>query len=155
MRLVIQRTTQARVLVDDKIIAEIGTGMLVLAGIARSDTQVEADYLARRVPELRIFTDTSGPDKTGKMNLTLRQVEGSVLIVPNFTLYGDCSKGRRPGFDMAARPEAARPLFDYLVAAFINNGAATKVGVFGADMKVELVNDGPVTFVLDSLPTQL
>jgi D-tyrosyl-tRNA(Tyr) deacylase len=144
--MVIQRTTQARVLVDDRNIAEIGTGMLILAGVARSDSQADADYLAKRVPDLRIFTDDRG-----KMNLDLKQVAGSVLLIPNFTLYGDCSKGRRPGFDLAARPEVAKPLFDYLVEAFVSNGTPTKTGVFGAHMKVELVNDGPVTFVIDSV----
>jgi D-tyrosyl-tRNA(Tyr) deacylase len=156
MRMVIQRTTQARVLVGDTVIAEIGMGMLVLAGVARSDSHADADYLAKRVHDLRIFADNTGADNTGaddrgKMNLDLKQVAGSVLLLPNFTLYGDCSKGRRPGFDLAARPEAARPLFDYLVEAFVNNGTPTKAGVFGAHMKVELVNDGPVTFVVDSV----
>ena len=145
MRIVIQRTTQARVLLDNKIIAEIGPGMLILAGIAHSDTQADADYLVKRIPELRIFKDD-----TGKMNLDLRQIGGAVLFVPNFTLYGDCSRGRRPGFDRAARPEAAKPLFDYMVNALIDSGTPTQAGVFGADMTVELVNDGPVTFVLDS-----
>jgi D-tyrosyl-tRNA(Tyr) deacylase len=134
------------VLVGDTTIAEIGLGMLILAGIAQSDSQADADYLARRAPHLRIFQDAGG-----KMNLDLRQVGGSLLLIPNFTLYGDCSKGRRPGFEMAARPEVAKPLFDYLVEAFRNQGTPTKVGVFGADMKVELVNDGPVTFVMDSV----
>jgi D-tyrosyl-tRNA(Tyr) deacylase len=120
--------------------------MLILAGIARSDSQADADYLARRVPDLRIFTDDQG-----KMNLDLKQVAGSVLLIPNFTLYGDCSKGRRPGFDLAARPEVAKALFEYLLQAFVSSGAPTKAGIFGADMKVELVNDGPVTFVIDSV----
>jgi D-tyrosyl-tRNA(Tyr) deacylase len=124
--------------------------MLILAGIGRSDSQADADYLARRVADLRIFADKE-PDKGGKMNLDLRQVGGSVLLIPNFTLYGDCSKGRRPGFDLAAPPEVAKPLFDYLVGAFIRNGTPTKTGVFGADMKVELVNDGPVTFFIESI----
>lgn len=146
MRMVIQRTTQARVLVGDEIIAEIGLGMLILAGIGRADSEADADYLVRRVRDLRIFSDDRG-----KMNLDLGQVAGSVLLIPNFTLYGDCSKGRRPGFDLAARPELAKPLIDYLLQAFRSHGTPTKAGVFGADMKVELINAGPVTFVIDSM----
>ena len=145
MRLVIQRTAQARVVVDGRIIAEIGAGMLILAGIACSDSRTDAEYLAKRVPELRIFADD-----IGKMNLDLRQVAGSVLIIPNFTLCADWSRGRRPAFDAAARPEVAKPLFEYLIELFMNKGIPTKTGLFGADMRVELVNDGPVSFVLDS-----
>jgi D-tyrosyl-tRNA(Tyr) deacylase len=145
MRLVIQRIIHARVVSEGKVVAEIASGMLILAGIGRSDSYAEAQYLAKRVPELRIFKDDAG-----KMNLNLKQANGSLLLVPNFTLYGDCSRGRRPGFDAAARPEIAKPLFDYLVSLFMNNNIPTESGIFGADMQVELINDGPVTFVLES-----
>jgi D-aminoacyl-tRNA deacylase len=145
MRLVIQRIIHARVVSEGKVVAEIASGMLILAGIGRSDSYAEAQYLSKRVPELRIFKDDAG-----KMNLNLKQANGSLLLVPNFTLYGDCSRGRRPGFDAAARPEIAKPLFDYLVSLFMNNNIPTESGIFGADMQVELINDGPVTFVLES-----
>jgi D-tyrosyl-tRNA(Tyr) deacylase len=145
MRLVIQRTTHAKVLVDNREIANIGIGMLVLVAIATTDTPTEANYFARRLPELRIF-----PDLNGKMNLNLSQVGGSLLLVPNFTLYADCSRGRRPDFNRGASPDVARPLFHMLLEAFMNNGTPTQAGLFGADMKVHLVNDGPITLVLDS-----
>ncbi len=120
--------------------------MLILAGIRKGDTESHAEYLADRISKIRIFRDAEG-----KMNLDLREAGGSVLVAPNFTLYGDCRKGRRPGFEQAARPEEARPLFEFFVNKLRESGIRAETGVFGADMEVSLVNDGPVTFVLDSL----
>jgi D-tyrosyl-tRNA(Tyr) deacylase len=127
------------------ITGEIGTGMLIFVGISKEDSTAQADYLASKVARLRIFADSSG-----KMNVDVREAGGSILAVPNFTLCGDCRKGRRPAFDQAARPEHARPLFDYFVLKLKESGIPVQTGVFGEHMRVELVNDGPVTLVLDS-----
>jgi D-tyrosyl-tRNA(Tyr) deacylase len=127
------------------ITGEISRGLLVFAGFSISDSTSQADYLAVKIPQLRIFEDGAG-----KMNLDIREAGGSLLVVPNFTLYGDCRKGRRPAFDQAARPDHARPLFDYFVGKLRESGLAVHTGVFGAHMRVELWNDGPVTLVLDS-----
>jgi D-tyrosyl-tRNA(Tyr) deacylase len=131
------------------ISGEIGVGMLIFAGFSKDDSTIQADYLAAKIPQLRIFADASG-----KMNLNIREVGGSILAVPNFTLYGDCRKGRRPAFDQAARPELARPLFDHLVEKLRGSGIPVQTGVFGAGMLVELLNDGPVTFVLEAQAAQ-
>ena len=145
MRLVIQRVRQARVDVDGRCCGSIGVGLLVLVGIAKSDTTGDADYLAEKLLGLRIF-----PDQDGKMNRSVVDVGGGLLIVSNFTLYGDCGKGRRPSFDLAAGPEQARSLYDYFVGQLRARGGTVETGVFQAAMEVHLVNDGPVTLLCES-----
>ena len=145
MRFLIQRVTRASVKVDGDLAASIGSGMLVLVGIAQADTRKEADYLAEKLVNLRIF-----PDAEGRMNRSALDVGAELLLVSQFTLYGDCRKGRRPSFDAAAPPAAARELYEYVVEAVSAKGLATQSGVFQAHMKVELVNDGPVTFLLET-----
>lgn len=145
MRFVIQRVSRASVRVDGKLVAEIGHGLLVLAGIAATDLSAQADYMAGKLVNLRIF-----PDSEGRMNRSALDVSASLLIVSQFTLYGDCRKGRRPSFDAAAPPEAARELYEYLVSRVREYGLVTETGVFQAHMEVELVNDGPVTLWLES-----
>jgi len=145
MRAVIQRVSRARVLVDQEVIGQIAAGLLVLLGVAATDTEADADYLADKVTGLRIFEDADG-----KMNLGVGDVHGAILAVSQFTLYGDARKGRRPSFDAAARPEQARQLYEYFVGKIRAAGLACETGRFQAEMKVELVNDGPVTILLDS-----
>ena len=145
MRFVIQRVTRASVRIDGKLEAEIGKGLLVLVGIAATDLPAQADYLADKLIHLRVF-----PDDAGRMNRSALEVNAALLLVSQFTLYGDCRKGRRPSFDNAAPPELARGLYDYLVARIREKGLVTGTGVFQAHMEVELVNDGPVTLLLDS-----
>jgi D-tyrosyl-tRNA(Tyr) deacylase len=126
-------------------VAEIGPGLLVLVGIATTDLPAEADYMAGKLVNLRIFSDSEG-----RMNRSALDVQASLLLVSQFTLYGDCRKGRRPSFDAAASPELARELYEYVVTKVREHGLVTETGVFQADMAVELVNDGPVTLLLDS-----
>jgi D-tyrosyl-tRNA(Tyr) deacylase len=145
MRLVIQRVTRASVRIDGKLVAETGTGLLVLVGIAATDQAAQADYLAGKLVNLRVF-----PDGEGRMNRSALDVNASLLLVSQFTLYGDCRKGRRPSFDAAAPPELARELYEYLVSKVREHGLVTETGVFQAHMEVELVNDGPVTLLLES-----
>ncbi|MEP7353203.1 MAG: D-aminoacyl-tRNA deacylase [Acidobacteriota bacterium] len=145
MRAVIQRVTQAKVEVDGAIVGQIERGLLVLLGVAKGDTNADADYLAAKIPDLRIFSDANG-----KMNLSLRDTGGALLAVSQFTLYGDCRKGRRPGFDQAAVPEDARALYEHFVEAMRKTGVHVATGVFQADMAVSLVNDGPVTLIVES-----
>ena len=145
MRLVIQRVKQASVTVDGNCVSEIGHGLLVLAGVSHSDTPFDARHLARKTAQLRIFEDADG-----KMNHSVLEIGGSVLTVSQFTLYGDCAKGNRPGFIDAARPEQGERLFNEYVAALTESGVPAKAGIFGADMQVELLNDGPVTILLES-----
>lgn len=145
MRLLIQRVSQASVNVSDKQAGSIGTGLLVFLGVAKSDARADADYLVDKLLGLRIFSDDAG-----KMNLNVSQAGGSLLIVSQFTLYADCRKGRRPSFDDAAPPEAAESLYDYFVEAARKGPVPVETGVFQADMKVHLVNDGPVTIQIDS-----
>ena len=145
MRTVIQRVSRAAVTVDGQVVGAIGRGFLVLVGVTHSDGQPEADWLARKVAGLRIFED-----EAGKMNLGLADVGGAVLVVSQFTLYGDARKGRRPDFIQAARPEQAEPLVDYFVAQLRGQGLPVATGRFRAMMQVELVNDGPVTLWLDT-----
>ncbi len=145
MRLLIQRVSRASVRIEGNLVAEIGAGLLVLAGIAASDTPVQADYLADKLVNLRVF-----PDDEGRMNRSALEVNASLLLVSQFTLYGDCRKGRRPRFDNAAPPERARELYEYLLSGVREKGLATQTGVFQAHMDVELVNDGPVTLLLES-----
>jgi D-tyrosyl-tRNA(Tyr) deacylase len=146
MRVVVQRVSRASVTVTGQVMGAIGRGFLVLLGVAEGDSADDADYLATKVAELRVFDDSEG-----KMNLSLADVGGSVLAISQFTLLGDCRKGRRPSFIKAARPEAAEPLFDRFLHAIRSRGIAVETGRFGAHMRIELVNDGPVTLVIDSI----
>jgi len=145
MRAVIQRVTRARVTVDDQIAGEIGKGLVVLLGISRDDTKSDADYLAARIVALRIFDDADG-----KMNVSLKDVGGGLLVVSQFTLYGDVRRGLRPSWSDAAPPDAAEPLYDYFVESSRKLIEPVETGSFRAMMQVELVNDGPVTLILDS-----
>lgn len=145
MRFIIQRVTEAKVEVEGKTVGEIGTGFLVLIGICEGDTEREADKLVKKLLGMRIFAD-----ETGKMNLSLDDVGGKLLLVSQFTLYADCKKGNRPSFTRAAGPEAANQLYEYIVKQCRQSGKTVECGVFGADMKVSLVNDGPFTVILDS-----
>jgi D-tyrosyl-tRNA(Tyr) deacylase len=145
MRVVIQRVRRASVTVAGEVVGEIAAGWLVLLGVGPTDTTKQADWLAEKVANLRAFNDADG-----KMNLSVQDVNGSVLVVSQFTLYGDCQKGRRPGFSGAAPPAIAEPLYEAFVTALKMLGVPVATGRFGADMQVELVNDGPVTFVIDA-----
>lgn len=145
MRVVLQRVVRARVLVDQEVVGQIGQGLLVLLGVTLTDGVEQARWLADKVVDLRIFNDAAG-----KMNLGLEEVGGEVLVVSQFTLYGDCRKGRRPSFVEAAGPETAVPLYEAFIEALRARGIKTAVGRFGAMMQVELINDGPVTLILDS-----
>ncbi len=145
MRAVVQRVTRARVTVDDKLVGEIRNGLVVLLGIARDDTKLDAAYLAEKICALRIFDDDEG-----KMNLSVKEVSGGVLIVSQFTLYGDVRRGLRPSWIDAAAPEVAEPLYDFFVRQTGTLISEVATGSFRALMQVELVNDGPVTILLDS-----
>ena len=145
MRIVLQRVQQARVDVDDETVGAIASGLLVFLGVTHSDSRKEADYLVDRIVNLRIF-----PDHERRMNRSILDIGGAFLVVSQFTLYGNCKKGRRPGFDQAAPPELARELYEYFVQRLQLSGSPVETGVFQAEMKVHLVNDGPVTFFLDS-----
>lgn len=145
MRAVVQRVRQADVTVGGEVVGRIGPGWLVLLGVAPADTQKEVDWLADKVANLRAFADDAG-----KMNLSVQDVGGAVLVVSQFTLYGDCQKGRRPSFTGAAHPSVAEPLYEAFVGALRALGVRTETGRFAADMQVSLVNDGPVTFVIDA-----
>jgi D-tyrosyl-tRNA(Tyr) deacylase len=145
MRAVLQRVLSAKVEVDGHITGSIERGILVLLGVQREDTKRDADYLARKIVGLRIFNDTAG-----KMNRSVVDVGGSLLVVSQFTLYGDCRKGMRPSFDKAARPESARELYEYFVTQARNIGIRVETGVFQASMAVSLINDGPVTLICES-----
>lgn len=144
MRLVIQRVTAARVVVDGETVGEIGTGMLVLVGVEEGDDAEQMEAAAGKLAGLRIFED-----EAGRMNLDARAVDGAFLLVSQFTLAGSLAKGRRPSFGKAAAPERAEPLFEELVERLRSEGLPVETGRFGAHMQVELVNDGPVTFVLE------
>ena len=145
MRLVVQRVKQASVTVDGKCISKIDPGLLVLAGVSHGDTPFDARFLAKKTASLRIFQDDDG-----KMNLSVVDIGGRVLAVSQFTLYGDCAKGNRPSFIAAARPEQGEALFNEYVQALQKLGLPAQTGKFGADMQVELLNDGPVTLLLES-----
>jgi D-tyrosyl-tRNA(Tyr) deacylase len=145
MRAVIQRISRASVTVDGTIVGQIGRGLLVLLGVATGDTESAADYLADKTVALRIFEDDAG-----KMNLSCSDIGGAVLVVSQFTLYGDVRKGKRPSFDRAARPEDAKRLYEYFVSRIRAAGLKCETGTFQSMMDVELVNDGPVTILLDS-----
>ena len=148
MRAVLQRVRRARVLVGEEVVGEIGVGLLVLLGVSRSDTGEDANWLAQKIIGLRLFADTDD-----KMNLSVADVSGSVLVVSQFTLHGDCRKGRRPSFVDAASPEIAVPLYEAFINGVKAEGIPVATGRFGAMMQVELVNDGPVTLILDTKET--
>jgi D-tyrosyl-tRNA(Tyr) deacylase len=145
VRAVLQRVSSARVRVDDATVGEIGRGILVLLGVARTDTAADVAAIAAKITTLRIFED-----EAGKMNRSVAEVEGSVLIVSQFTLLGDCRGGRRPSYLEAAAPETANALYEAVVAAVRATGLSVATGTFRAHMAVELVNDGPVTLLIDS-----
>lgn len=145
MKAVIQRVSEARVEVDGTTVGAIGRGILVLLGVERGDEERDADWLARKIVELRIFED-----QAGRMNLSLQEIGGGLLAVSQFTLAGNCAKGRRPSFDTAAPPDEGKRLYDYFVDRVREAGITVATGIFQADMQVSLVNDGPVTFILES-----
>ena len=145
MRAVVQRVTQANVEVEGTIVGRIGPGLLVLLGVAKTDTPNDAEFLAAKIVSLRVFADD-----LGKMNRSLVESGGALLVVSQFTLYGDTRKGRRPGFDQAAPAEQARTLYEHFVAAARKSGIEVETGVFQAMMAVSLTNDGPVTFIVES-----
>jgi D-tyrosyl-tRNA(Tyr) deacylase len=144
MRIVLQRVTSASVKVDGNIIGKIGTGFLLLFGVGHEDTEEDCRRLADKISGLRIFSD-----ENDKINLDLESVGGQLLVVPQFTLYADCRKGNRPNFIQAAKPDKANALYEYFVEYLRSKGKHVETGEFGADMKVELVNDGPFTIVLE------
>ena len=144
MKLVIQRVKEANVEVEGNIVGKIDKGFLILVGITHSDTKENADYLVKKVSNLRVFED-----ENEKMNLSIKDIDGKFLIVSQFTLYADCSGGNRPSFTNAARPEMANELYEYFCDKCVENGIEIQKGIFGANMKVGLVNDGPVTIVLE------
>lgn len=145
MKIVVQRVKNASVTIDRKIHGQINKGFLVLLGITTSDTISDVDYLVKKVCNLRVFND-----ENDKMNLALKDINGSLLIISQFTLYGDCSHGNRPSFIEAARPETAIPLYEYFISECKKEVSIVETGIFGADMKVSLLNDGPVTIIIDS-----
>ena len=144
MKLVIQRVKTARVDVEGKTVGSIEKGFLVLIGVTHTDTKEVADYLVKKLCNLRVFED-----ENGKMNLSLKDVDGKLLIVSQFTLYADCTGGNRPSFINAAKPELANELYEYFCTKCEENGIEVQKGIFGADMKVNLLNDGPVTIIIE------
>jgi D-tyrosyl-tRNA(Tyr) deacylase len=145
MRAIVQRVSRASVTVNGEVVGKIDNGLCVLLGVGQQDKEADADYLAEKISGLRIFEDGNR-----KMNLSVQDVGGTVLAVSQFTLYGDVRKGKRPSFDAAARPERAKELYEYFVAQLRSRGLRCETGIFQAMMQVELVNDGPVTIMLDS-----
>ena len=145
MRIVVQRSKNASVTVNEKVIGEIEKGLVLLVGVTHDDTIDDANYLADKIVNLRIFED-----ENGKMNLSLLDVGGSILSISQFTLYGDCRKGRRPNFMAAAKPEQALNLYQYFNQVLSEKNVVVETGEFGAEMDVALINDGPVTLILDS-----
>ncbi len=144
MKLVVQRVKNAQVEVDGNVVGKIGKGFLVLLGVTHEDTKEQADYLVKKLCKLRVFTD-----ENGKMNLGLKEVNGELLIISQFTLYADCTGGNRPSFIQAAKPDQANEIYEYFCAECEKNGINVQKGIFGADMKVNLLNDGPVTIILE------
>lgn len=144
MKIVLQRVKRAQVTVDGKITGSINNGILILLGVHKDDTEQEANFLAAKCAELRIF-----PDSERKMNLSLHDVNGEVLVVSQFTLYGNCKKGRRPSYVHAASPDKGERLYEYFVERMKEHAKVVQTGIFGAMMDVELVNDGPVTIILE------
>jgi D-aminoacyl-tRNA deacylase len=149
MKAMVQRVSSASVTVNKKIISQIGNGLLILLGVGHDDTQKDADYLADKIINLRIFED-----ENDKMNISLKDVNGQLLVVSQFTLMGDCSKGRRPSFVKAAKPDQAKHLYEYFIQQAKDNGISTHSGVFQAMMDVSLVNQGPVTLIIDTKSKQ-
>ena len=151
MRALIQRVSSASVTIDGEVNGSVNQGLLILLGVTHTDTENDALYLAEKIANLRIFCD-----EQDKMNLSLLDINGEALVISQFTLYGDCRKGRRPGFSDAARPELADPLYERFIALLKEQGVKkVDTGRFGADMKVELLNDGPVTIIIDSKEANL
>ena len=144
MKAVVQRVKKTTLRVDGELISEIPFGLTVFLGVKTGDTEKEAAYIAKKIAGMRIFED-----ENGKMNLSVQDVGGEVLLVSQFTLYGDATKGNRPSFTLAARPEVAEPLYEYTVKELASYGVTVKKGVFGADMQIEQNNDGPVTILLE------
>lgn len=144
MKIVIQRVTNAQVEVDKKVVGKIGKGFLVLLGVTHEDTKENADYLVKKLCKLRVFSD-----ENDKMNLSLKDVNGELLIVSQFTLYANCKDGNRPSFVEAAKPEQANELYEYFCSECKKNDIKVEKGIFGAGMKVSLLNDGPVTIVIE------
>lgn len=145
MKIVVQRVKNASVCIDGHITGKINEGFLVLLGIESTDTKQDVDYLVHKLVNLRIFSD-----ENDKMNLALKDVNGELLIVSQFTLYADCAHGNRPSFVKAAKPDIAIPLYEYFIAECKKQISVVQTGIFGADMKVSLLNDGPVTIIIDS-----
>lgn len=145
MRVVIQRVSEASVKVDNKIVGEIGKGLMLLIGVDESDENSDADWLVKKILDVRVFSDDEG-----KMNHSVKDINGEILCISQFTLISDYKKGNRPSYIKAARPEKAIPLFEYFKDEMKKSGLKTESGIFGADMKVSLINDGPVTLVFDS-----
>lgn len=145
MRAVVQRVNKSSVKIDNKIVNEIDQGLMVLLGISEDDEYGDIDYMVDKITNLRIFEDGEG-----KMNLSLYDIKGELLVVSQFTLYGDCKKGRRPSFVKAARPQKAKEYYDIFVKKCVESGINTKTGIFQAEMIVNIENDGPVTIMLDS-----
>jgi len=150
MRIVLQRAKSARVDIAGETVGSIGVGLVILLGVTQTDLEQDARYLADKVIQLRIF-----PDEAGRMNRSLLEAGGALLVVSQFTLYGDCRKGRRPSFDHAAPPEQARTLYECFIQHLKSSNIAVETGVFQADMEIHLINDGPVTFILDSKPVSV
>ncbi|SHM22477.1 D-aminoacyl-tRNA deacylase [Chryseobacterium polytrichastri] len=146
MKAVIQRVSEASVKVDGTIVGEIGKGLMLLVGIDENDENSDADWLVQKILNLRIFGD-----EDGKLNLSVQDISGEILCISQFTLIADYKKGNRPSFIKAAKPDKAIPLFDYFKEEISKSGLKTESGIFGADMKVSLINDGPVTIVMDSI----
>ena len=145
MRIVCQRVLKAKVAVNDQPVGAIDKGLLVYLGVGKGDTVNDAQFMSDKIVNLRIF-----PDQTGKMNLSVQDVAGSILLISNFTLHGDCRKGRRPGFDAAAEPALAEQLYEKVAELIAEQGIPVEKGAFGEYMHVDSINDGPVTFLLDS-----
>lgn len=145
MRMVCQRVLQANVTVNDQLVGKIGKGLLVYLGVGKGDTMNDAQFMADKIVNLRIFAD-----EAGKMNLSVQDVTGSILLISNFTLHGDCRKGRRPGFDAAAEPTLAEQLYEKVAELIAAQGVPVEKGAFGKYMHVNSINDGPVNFLLDS-----
>ncbi len=145
MKAVIQRVSSSQVVVDQQLVGQIGLGLVILLGVSKGDTKADADYLASKIVNLRIFADSHS-----KMNLSVKEVQGQLLVVSQFTLCGDCRKGRRPSFVNAAVPEVAEELYQYFIQKLTAEGVAVETGIFQAEMLVQINNNGPVTFVVDS-----